>query len=59
MDSSEDFKILKTKVFEALGEASMCWEPRPEGVFDSTHAQKIGEKLMQEIEYYFDTFVAL
>lgn len=42
---------LKTKVFEALGEATMCWNPRPSiQVFDSTRALEIGERLWKEIE---------
>ncbi|MCK9598164.1 MAG: hypothetical protein M0R06_03925 [Sphaerochaeta sp.] len=37
---------IREKIFTAIGEASMCWEPRPTGVFDSTAAQKIGERLV-------------
>jgi len=40
---------LKEKVFTAMGEASMCWDPIPSGVFDSTRAQGVGDKLMEEI----------
>jgi len=36
---------IKTKVFESIGEASMCWNPRPKGVFDSTHASEIADRL--------------
>lgn len=36
---------IKTAIFEALGEASMCWSETPKGVFDSTHAEEIGNKL--------------
>ena len=43
-------KGLKTKVFEALGEVSMCWSETPKGVFDSTNAERIGNELMKEIE---------
>lgn len=42
---------LKEKVFQALGEATMCWNPKPSIlVFDSTRAMEIGEKLWKEIE---------
>jgi len=37
-------------VFQALGQASMCWSVTPKGVFDSTQAQKIGNELCKEIE---------
>ena len=43
---------LKTKVFEALGEASMCWDEIPTGVFDSTNAERIGNELMGFIAEY-------
>jgi len=33
-------------VFQALGYASLCWEPRPDGVFDSTRAEQAGEELL-------------
>ena len=34
-----------TKILLAIGEASMCWSETPKGVFDSSRAIKIGEKL--------------
>lgn len=41
---------LETIVFEALGEASMCWLPQPsDQVFDSAKAQAIGTKLVDRI----------
>lgn len=36
-------------IFTALGEASMCWNPRPTGEFDSTRATRIGEKLITQL----------
>lgn len=43
-------KELETKVFEALGEASGCWENlKGAGVFESTRAKEIGEKLCDYI----------
>lgn len=41
---------LKDAVFQALGEASMCWSDIPAGVFDSIHAAAIGDRLMATIE---------
>jgi hypothetical protein len=47
----EILKALETKVGEAVGHASMCWNPRPgDLVFDSTEAAKVVENLMQEIK---------
>jgi hypothetical protein len=36
-------------VFQALGEASMCWSERPTGVFDDVQASAIGKKLLEVI----------
>ena len=41
---------LRRLVFEALGEASMCWSERPKGVFDSVHAKRIGDELIAAIK---------
>lgn len=43
-------KKLENKVFEALGEVSMCWSETPKGVFDSSNAERIGSELMKEIK---------
>lgn len=40
---------LRTMIFTALGQASMQWEPRPSGVFDSSGAFMIGEALVSDI----------
>ena len=45
-----DEKELREKIFTALGEASMCWEPIPVGVFDSTKAQRIGDELVSALK---------
>lgn len=37
-------------VFQAIGEASMCWSEVPTGVFDSTRAKKIADELISKIE---------
>ena len=41
---------LRTLIFEALGEASMCWEfPEKAGIFQSDRAEQIGNRLLEEI----------
>ena len=41
---------LRTLIFEALGEASMCWEfPEKAGIFQSERAEQIGNRLLEEI----------
>jgi hypothetical protein len=40
---------MKQKIFEALGTASMCWDPIPTGVFDSSAAQQVGTRLHLEL----------
>jgi hypothetical protein len=41
---------LKTKVFESLGEASMCWSESPKGEFQSEEAKRIGNELIEMIK---------
>lgn len=45
---------LEEKIFTAIGEASMCWIPTPEGVFDSTKATDVGDRLWSEVSLQFD-----
>ncbi len=40
---------LRSAIFMALGEASMCWDRTPQGVFDSQLAIKVGELLYWDI----------
>ena len=40
---------IKEKVFQALGQASMCWSKTPKGKFDSDQAKKIGNELIKDI----------
>ena len=41
---------LRTLIFKALGEASMCWEfPEKAGVFQCERAEQIGNRLIEEI----------
>ncbi len=55
---------LRAKIFEALGEASMCWvnqerEPEaPLGIFDSSHAEWIGNELVAAIDAEIANFKA-
>lgn len=39
----------RTAIFEAIGEASMCWEPRPAGVFQSEEAKDVGNNLIEKL----------
>jgi len=43
---------LQKIVFEALGEASMCWSEIPQGVFESTRANEIGNRIMKAFDEY-------
>ena len=38
---------VESAVFQALGAASMCWSETPKGIFDSTRAKEIGDKLLE------------
>ncbi len=40
---------MKKRIFEALGSASICWNPRPTGIFDSSLVAQIGEELCQDL----------
>lgn len=39
----------KREIIEALGAASMCWDPKPTGCFDSTQALAIADGLYVEL----------
>jgi len=41
---------IREKVFQAIGEASMCWSETPKGIFESSRAEKIGEELLSDIK---------
>lgn len=36
---------LEEVIYQAIGHASMCWLPRPGGVFDSEEASRVGAEL--------------
>lgn len=40
---------ITTAVYEAIGEASMQWKPRPKGVFQSTEASNVALRLCFKI----------
>jgi hypothetical protein len=41
---------IKTQIQFAIGEASMCWKTVPTGIFDSSEAAKISERLYSIIK---------
>lgn len=43
---------LKTFIGEKMGEATMCWEPIPSGVFDSQRATKILDEVYSAVEQH-------
>lgn len=43
---------LQKIVFEALGEVSMCWSETPTGLFESTRANEIGNRIMKAFDEY-------
>lgn len=49
-DLLEHAKTLQEAVGLAMGHVSMCWEPSPTGVFESTDAAKMVDKLVAWIE---------
>ena len=40
---------LRTEIFEAIGEASMCWTETPSGIFDSQRAEKIAFRIEDKV----------
>lgn len=51
MSNIETIK-LQEKIYQALGQASMCWSEIPKGTFDSTQALQIGKELSIFIEQF-------
>lgn len=45
-----DSKPFREIVGEAIGEASTCWLPRPTGVFDSTRASALVDRIERAAE---------
>lgn len=49
MRTKEELK--SEAIFQALGEASMCWNPSPSTqIFESSKAEKIGNRLIEELK---------
>ena len=38
----------KSRIYEIIGEASMCWSDTPKGIFDSTRAKKLGDEIVKD-----------
>jgi hypothetical protein len=47
---SEQHQSLREIIGIAIGEASMCWSETPTGVFDSSRAKEICDRVVQTIE---------
>lgn len=43
-------ETLESVVGQAIGEASMCWSETPAGVFESTRALEIREKILAAVQ---------
>jgi len=43
-------KEIEHKIYESIGEASMCWSEIPKGVFDDVEANRIGLELMTLVD---------
>ncbi len=54
-DECKEATAARELIMQAIGAASMCWQPTPTGVFDSTKAQEIGENLMTELVKIYKT----
>ncbi|SRR5579875_1333501 len=53
----ESIHGLRQMVYEALGQASMCWKGHPQGEFDQQRIARVGENLIADIvQYYRETF---
>ena len=49
-----DANKFKELVYQTVGEASMCWSELPGGVFDSTKAKELADRLIREHEAELD-----
>lgn len=45
---------MNSPLFEALGMASMCWNPTPTGVFDADKAAEIGKALEHKLPKHLE-----
>lgn len=46
MSEATETKTIENLIGEAIGEASMCWDPRPTGVFESDRASGIVDRIL-------------
>ena len=44
---------LRETVIAGCGAASMCWSPRPTGVFDAERAIEVAEAVLEEVPYKY------
>lgn len=49
-------KSFKEFVGESIGEASMCWESVPNGVFDSSRASRIADDIVKRYDEMKSTY---
>lgn len=52
-------KKITQQIGEALGYASLCWEPKPTGVFDTTAVSKAMDHAMANIDALLDVVEAI
>jgi len=45
---------LREVIGQAAGEASLCWEPKPTGIFDASYASGIVDRTVNEVLRVFD-----
>lgn len=46
---SQEMKSIDEAIYQAIGEASMCWSETPKGIFDSTKAKQIADDLITKL----------
>jgi len=49
MPQIPEIPTLKVTIFENIGEASMCWDAPPSGIFDSSRAEKLAKELVSQV----------
>lgn len=52
-------EIAGVKIGGAVGYASLCWIPKPTGVFDTNEAQKFCDELMKYVDTLLDVVEAV
>lgn len=56
---SQEMKPIDEAVYQAIGEASLCWSETPKGVFESTKAKKIADELIEKLNrrYHVESLI--